>query len=157
MKRTGIALLTAASLLNFVGSPAVAQDDSSDSIVEEEVKFECPTDRKPSRRSYKENTEAKAIYRCKFILPSQCAASRKYTEKVKLSFDISVEGVPENIAVVDTSNDCMNERAIDTLSLWRYESLEEPELGAEVTFKVYSHSDFHRQQKVFQDLTRPGG
>lgn len=118
--------------------------------------FVCQTDKKPSRQSYRDRANAKAVYRCEFIVPEVCVASLKFKERVTLSFDISVEGVPGNISVVKSTNECLNAPAASTLSLWRYELLQEPEIGAEVTFKIYGHSSNYRNQNIMRDLNSSG-
>lgn len=52
--------------------------------------------------------------------PMQCMNSAEKIELVTVRFDVSPDGVTENIAVIDSTNPCFERAAVKSIEKWRY-------------------------------------
>jgi len=53
--------------------------------------------------------------------PEKCMAHAKEVELVAIRFDITPDGHTENIRVMNSTNKCLNEAAVQSVAQWRYE------------------------------------
>ena len=74
--------------------------------------FEEPT--------YIDEIDARPIKRLPPGYPDRCQRRAAKLEEVILEFDVSTEGVPENIQIVESTNSCFNEAAERAVAQWRY-------------------------------------
>lgn len=81
-----------------------------------------PTDMTQQSVAANAGLEPKRLRECAPRYPEKCMASAKQEEVVQLVYDVSPDGVPENIRVAETTNRCLNRAAIQALARWRYEA-----------------------------------
>ncbi len=64
------------------------------------------------------------VYRCFPFYPRKCATPYKSSDAIELVFDIGIEGVPTNVRIVRTTNECYNRSAARAVAGRRYEPSE---------------------------------
>jgi len=114
--------------------------------------FECEND-SSSAQSFSDSAKTKNLSRCAITLPEQCGPSAKFREQVKLLFNINTEGEPVGIRIAETTNECLNQPATDTLAQWRYSLIDMPERNVDVVFRYFNHSTTHGFQRALDDFT----
>jgi TonB family protein len=67
-----------------------------------------------------EDFDARPLLRVPPRYPDQCQWRADGSESVFVEFDISVEGVPENIRTIESTNPCFNGAAKNAVKKWRY-------------------------------------
>ena len=113
----------------------------------------CNTGLNAGEERITSRAQAKPISQCTSFVPESCRPSLKYQERVRLIFDINRAGEPQNIRVVETTNECLNIGAAYALSAWRFEKLAQLEKDAEVSFKLFRHSSSYDYQGFLQSVT----
>lgn len=67
-----------------------------------------------------EDFDARPIFRVPPEYPDRCQRLADEKEVVIVGFDVTTEGKPENIIVLESTNSCFNKVATDAVSKWRY-------------------------------------
>ncbi len=65
--------------------------------------------------------DARPIERIPPEYPARCRPKAYSEEYVVLQFDVTVEGRTKNFQVIESTNDCFNESALESVKGWRYE------------------------------------
>ncbi len=64
--------------------------------------------------------DARVLSRVPPQYPDRCQDRAKNKESVIVEFDISSEGIPENVQVIESTNSCFNHSALSSVRKWRY-------------------------------------
>lgn len=64
--------------------------------------------------------DARVVSRVPPRYPDRCQHRAQNSETVVLEFDISTEGIPENIRVIEATNSCFDHPALNSVKKWRY-------------------------------------
>jgi TonB family protein len=67
-----------------------------------------------------EDFDARPLLRVPPRYPDQCEGRVSASEYVVVEFDVSVEGIPENIRIIESTNSCFNRTAKNAVKKWRY-------------------------------------
>lgn len=67
-----------------------------------------------------EDFDARPIYREPPKYPERCMRGAKDIETVLVQFDVTTEGIPENIEVIESTNSCFERAATKAVAEWRY-------------------------------------
>ena len=64
--------------------------------------------------------DARPLSRTQLGYPEKCFAGADAREMVTVEFDVSTDGKPAALRVIQSTNDCLNRTALDSIEQWRY-------------------------------------
>ena len=106
-----------------VGKRNRPQEDMEATFIFE---FQDPSETKSGKPEIETTTralvfDAKPIKRTPPVYPNRCERQAYIDEYVVLQFDVTTEGETANYEVIESTNECFNESALDSVKKWRYE------------------------------------
>lgn len=69
------------------------------------------------------DSDVRPVLRSPPRYPERCMASAKDSEKVLVEFDVTAEGAVENVRVIESTGNCFNKPAVESVMRWRYRPL----------------------------------
>ena len=90
--------------------------------------------------------------------PDRCYRGAYQDERVLVRFDVTTAGTTRNIEVVESSNDCFNDAALESVDTWQYEpktidGVPTDRVGVETAIVFHSYWSDVRPENVIRPVT----
>ena len=92
------------------------------------------------------------LSKCGIFIFDECVAGLKYVTKFELLTDANANGETENISIVSSSNECLNESVENSVLKWIFDTKGEAVAGISLKIRLYGHGDQEEKSRVFESF-----